>query len=319
MKRNLIFACGAYDRTWPLIDGRVKPEGLEFNWIILPPHEIWVRMLNYWEFEASEMSLASYLISRSKRSDFIAIPVFPARAFRHSSIYVSLKSQIADPKDLVGKRIAQAEFQQTASVWARGILENVYGIPLDSIKWFNWYKPRTPIEVSPRFNAEELPSADVAEEMLLEGKLDAIIAASTPKLTLTNPPRLKRLFVNSKEVEASYYRQTGIFPIMHTVVLRQDIFQSAPWIATSLFKAFEEAKKIAYSVLSNRSAFGLSLAWLREAAAEQTEILGQDPWAYGLGANRHVVETLVKYLLQQSLIPHALNVDECFAPNTLRL
>ncbi|MBI4430669.1 MAG: ABC transporter substrate-binding protein [Candidatus Omnitrophica bacterium] len=319
MRRNLTFACGAYDRTWPLIDGRVKPEGLELNWLILPPHEIWVRMLNYREFEASEMSLASYLISKSKKSDFIAIPVFPARAFRHSSIYVSLQSQIRDPKELIGKRVAQAEFQQTAGVWARGILENIHDVPLDSIKWFNWYKPRTPVEIIRQYYVEDLPSADIAEEMLLNGELDAIISASMPKAFVANPPRLKRLFPNCKDVEADYFRGTGIFPIMHTVVLCEEIYKADPWIATSLHKAFDKAKTIAYSTLNSRSAFGLSLAWFGEAVREQKELLGQDLWGYGLDRNRHVIETLIKYLLQQGLIAHALNVEDCFAPNTFRL
>ncbi len=143
MARQLTFACGAYDRTRPLIDGRVKPEGLELNWIVLSPHEIWTRMLNHYEFDASEMSLASYIISRTLNKPLIAIPVFPARSFRHSFVYVNTKSGIIRPKDLEGKRVAQAEFQQTAAVLVRGFLHIVYGVDLVTFRWFNWYQPRT--------------------------------------------------------------------------------------------------------------------------------------------------------------------------------
>jgi len=317
MARQLTFACGAYDRTRPLIDGRVKPEGLELNWIVLSPHEIWTRMLNHYEFDASEMSLASYIISRTLNKPLIAIPVFPARSFRHSFVYVNKKSGIIKPKDLEGKRVAQAEFQQTAAVMVRGFLQNEYGVDLETIRWFNWYQPRTEVKLHKCYKVEALPSAGAAEKMLENGEIDAMICASHPQFALNGSPNVKRLFSDPKEEEIAYYRKTKIFPIMHTVVIREELWRADPWIATSLTKAFQRAKEIAYDTLNSKLPFNISLAWLGEPLREQKEILGDDPWAYGFSKNKHNVETLMQYLLEQGLISKALKAEEVFAPNSL--
>ena len=317
MARELTFACGNYDRTRPLIDGRVKPEGLELNCIVLQPHEIWTRMLNHYEFDASEMSLSSYLIARSTNKPLIAIPVFPARAFRHSSIFVNVNSGIKEPQHLAGKRVAQAEFQQTATVWARAILANEYEVSLQSIKWFHWYRPRTPIRLHKEYSTEELHSAEVAERMLASGELDAMIAASTPSVFLRGSSNVRRLFVDSKAAETQYFERTKIFPIMHTVVIKEEVWQKQPWIATSLFKAFQKAKAIAYESLNSRSAFPISLAWIRDVVSEQKQVLGDDPWSYGFESNRHVMETLIQHLFDQGLLPKKFKVEKVFAVNTL--
>lgn len=317
MARQLKFACGAYDRTRPLIDGRVKPEDLEFDWRVLSPHEIWTRMLNHYEFDASEMSLASYLIARTLDKPLIAIPVFPARSFRHSFLFVNTKSGITRPKDLEGKQVAQAEFQQTAAVMIRGILHNDYGVDLETIHWFNWYEPRSEITLHKPYKTEILPSAKVAEQMLEQGELDAMICASLPQVFLDGSPNVQRLFDNPKQEEIAYYRKTRIFPIMHTVVIQEELWRADPWIATSLMKAFQQAKQIAYDTLNSRLPFRVSLAWLSEPLKEQKEILGDDPWAYGFAKNKHNVEVLMQYLLEQGLVSKTLKAEEVFAPNTL--
>jgi len=314
LTRQLSFACGAYDRTRPLIDGRVKPEGLKLNWMVLSPHEIWTRMLNHYEFDASEMSLSSYLISRTLNKPLIAIPVFPARSFRHSFIFVNTKSGISKPKDLEGKRVAQAEFQQTAAVMVRGILQNEYGVDLETIDWFNWYPPRSEVTLHKSYSKETLPSAKVAEHMLEKGELDAMICASMPQVFLEGSPHVKRLFDNPKKEEIAYYQKTKIFPIMHTVVIREELWKADPWIATSLTQAFQQAKQIAYDTLNSKLPFNTSLAWLGEPLREQREILGDDPWAYGLTKNKHNVEVLMQYLLEQGLISKTLKAEEVFAP-----
>jgi len=317
MTRQLTFACGAYDRTRPLIDGRVTPEGLGLNWIVLSPHEIWTRMLNHYEFDASEMSLSSYLISKTVNKPLMAVPIFPARAFRHSFIFVNAKSGIKEPRDLAGKRVAQAEFQQTAAVMVRGILQNEYGVPLETIRWFNWYQPRTEVKISKSYTVEALPSVQVAEQVLDGGELDALIGTAIPQPVLNGSPNVRRLFDDAKEVEMAYYRKTKIFPIMHTVVIREELWRAEPWIATSLYKAFQKAKGLAYDALNPKSPFNISLAWLGDPVHEQREILGDDPWAYGFKRNKHIVETLMKYQLQQGLVSKTLKAEELFAPNTL--
>src|SRR5688572_27397380 len=175
MRHLLTLACGDYDRTHPLIDGSIKPEGLELNWLVLPHHEIWTRMLNHYEFDASEISLSSYLIARTFGKPLIAVPIFPARAFRHSYIFINTRSGIEDPRDLAGKRIGLAEFQQTATVWVRGILQHEYGVPLEKIRWFTWARQsRMEIDIARPYDIQQIPPEKSPDQMLMAGELDAL-------------------------------------------------------------------------------------------------------------------------------------------------
>lgn len=320
MRRQITFACGDYDRTQPLIDGTVRPEGLELNWLTLPHHEIWTRMLNYYEFDASELSLSSYLIARTLGRPLIAIPVFPARAFRHSCIFINAQSGIREPRDLMGKRVGLAEFQQTATVWVRGILQHEYGVALEKVQWFTWTKQsRMEIEMPRHYSIQQIPPGKSADKMLAGGELDAVICANLFPSFVNGTPNVRRLFEDYKEVEAAYYKKTGLFPIMHTVAIREELWKESPWIATSLFKAFQKAKQLAYQRVNDLSPYKLSMVWFREPVREQREILGDDPWPYGLAKNRHVVETLMGYLYEQGLAKTKLKVDDLFAENTLNL
>jgi 4,5-dihydroxyphthalate decarboxylase len=317
---QLTIACGDYDRTHPLIDGTVKPEGLTLNWLVLPHIEIWTRMLNYYDFDASEISLSSYCIARTLGKPLTAIPVFPARAFRHSYIFINTKSGIREPKDLMGKRVGLAEFQQTATVWARGMLQHEYGVKLEEIQWHTWRpRQRMEIELPNRYSVHPIPPDRKPDEMLFNGELDAVICANLFPSLLNPPPHVRRLFDNYEEVEAAYFRKTGIFPIMHSVAVRQELWEKHPWIARSLFKAFQRAKEEAYERLNDTSPYKISLAWFRRPVEEQRAILGDDPWAYGLESNRHVVAALMDYLYEQGLAKEKLEVEKLFAPNTLDL
>lgn len=320
MRRQITFACGDYDRTRPLIDGTVKPEGLEFNWLTLPYHEIWTRMLNYYEFDASELSLSSYLIARTLGKPLIAIPVFPARAFRHSCIFINTNSGIREPRDLMGKRVGLAEFQQTATVWVRGILQHEYGVSLEKIEWFTWAdRSRMEIEMPKQYSIRQIPRGKSADQMLINGELDAIICANLFPSLLHGAPNVRRLFENYKEVESAYFKKTGIFPIMHTIAIREELWKESPWIAASLFKAFQKAKELAYERMNDLSPYKISMVWFREPMSEQREILGDDAWPYGLAKTRHVVETLMGYLYEQGLVRTKPKIEELFAANTLHL
>src|SRR5712691_10672427 len=319
MPRQLTIARGDYDRTHPLIDGSVKPEGLELNWLVLPHLEIWTRMLNYYDFDASEISLSSYLIARTMGKPLTAIPVFPARAFRHSYIFINTKSGIREPKDLMGKRVGLAEFQQTATVWVRGTLQHEYGVNLDAIGWYTWTLPRMAIEMPKRYKVTHIAPDRAPDQMLFNGELDAIMVPSLFPSLFNPPPHIRRLFEDWPKVEAEYFKKTGIFPIMHSVALRQDVWEEHPWIARSLFKAFQRAKEDAYARLNDVSPYKISLAWFRGPVEEQRNILGDDPWPYGLEKNRHVVATLMTYLYEQGLAKEKLEVEKLFAPNTLDL
>jgi 4,5-dihydroxyphthalate decarboxylase len=319
MRRQILFAGGLYDRTQALIDGTIKPEGLELNWIILRYSEIWRRMLNHYDFDASELSLSSYLIARSMGKPLLAIPVFPARTFRHSYVFVHVNRDIHEPADLEGRRVGLADFQQTATVWMRGILQHEYNVALDKIQWFTWARTRMDIELPKTYTIQTIPSEEHAEEMLKTGELDAVILAPLFPSLLDGVPQVRRLFENYKEVEQAYYKKTKIFPIMHTVALREELWSKHPWIAVSLFKAFQRAKELAYQRLTDLNAYKISIVWSREPVNEQKTLMGDDPWKYGWESNRHVVETLATYLYEQGLIKKPLNVEQVFAPNTLDL
>jgi 4,5-dihydroxyphthalate decarboxylase len=319
MKRQITFAGACYDRTQALIDGTIKPDGLEFNWLVLHYPEIWRRMLNDYDFDASELSLSSYLIARSMGKPLIAIPVFPARTFRHSYVFVNNKSGINQPADLVGKKVGVADFQQTATVWMRGILQNEHNVPLEKIQWFTWAKTRMEIELPKRYSIQAIAAGKDPEEMLKKGELDAVILAALFPSLLNGVPEAKRLFENYKDVEQAYFKKTRIFPIMHTVAMREELWKEQPWIAVSLLKAFQQAKEIAYERLVDLNAYKISLIWMRDRVSEQKAVVGNDPWAYGFEKNRHVLETIASYLHEQGLIRKPLNVETAFAPNTLNL
>ncbi len=316
MPRKITFAGGDYDRTHALIEGTIKPEGLELDWKVLPYHDIWTRMLNRYEFHASELSLSSYLIARTMGKPLIAIPVFPARAFRHSCIFVNAKSGINAPRDLMGRKVAIAEFQQTATVWVRGALQHHYGVDLHKIRWFTWAKSRMDIEMTGGFDLTQLPPGSAPDEMLAAGELDAMICANLFPSMLNGRPEIRRLFLNYPEVEAEYFKNTGIFPIMHTVAMREELWKESPEIAVNLFKAFQQAKLQAYDRLNDLSPYKISLVWFREPLRQQREVLGDDAWPYGLAKNHHVVEALMGYLHEQGLASHKIPVEELFAPNT---
>jgi 4,5-dihydroxyphthalate decarboxylase len=316
VKRQLTIACGDYDRTHALVDGTVKPEGLDLNWLDLPHLEIWTRMLNFYDFDASEISLASYVIGKTINKPLIAIPVFPGRAFRHSYIFVNVNSGIKEPRDLLGKRVGLGEFQQTATVWVRGILQHEYGVDLTQVLWRTWTaKSRMEMPLPKRYQVEKIPSGVSPDQLLIRGELDAVICTSLFPSFAQGAPNVRRLFENYKEVEAAYFRKTGIFPIMHTVAMREQLWKESPWIATSLYKAFQQAKKSAYEKLNDLSPYKLSMVWFREPMEEQKLLMGEDPWCDGLERNRKTVETLVQYLYEQEMIDRKLTLEELFTPH----
>ena len=320
MPQQLTFACGNYDRTQALIEGTIKPEGLDLNWITIPHDEMWARMLYHYEFDASELSFSSYIVARTAGKPLIAVPIFPARAFRHSYIFINTKSAIKEPKDLAGKKVALKEFQATATVWLRGILAHDYDVAVDKIHWFEWAQKRSmEVTIPARFDVQKLPAGRGADRLLIDGEIDALICTSLFPSFVKGHPNIRRLFENYQEVEVAYFKRTGIFPIMHTVVMREDLWQTSPWIAASLFKAFEQSKQHAYRRVNDLSPYKLSMAWFREPLREQCEVLGDDPWSNGFAANRKTVETLIDYVYEQGFTKKKLTVEDLFASNTLNL
>jgi 4,5-dihydroxyphthalate decarboxylase len=228
-------------------------------------------MLNFYDFDASEMSLASYVIAKTLNKPLLGIPVFPGRAFRHSYIFINTKSGITEPRDLMGKRVGLGEFQQTAALAARAFLQHDHGVDLRKIRWFTWGRQSMPIEWPQSFDIQGISILKDPDQLLIDGDLDALICSSLFPSFAQGAPNVRRLFENYKEVEAAYFKKTGIFPIMHTVVMREELWKQNPWIATSLYKAFQEAKRLAYQKLNDLSPYKLSMVWFREPMQEQKE------------------------------------------------
>ena len=319
MPLRVNIACGDYDRTQALIDGSVQPEGLELRWFSMSHGEMWRQILNDSDIQVSELSLAWHVIARTLGKPLLALPVFPARAFRHSYIFINANSGIHEPSDLMGKRVGLGEFPQTAAVIARAILQHEYGVSLEKIKWFTWGKQSLELKLPARFQVQPLPEGKGPDRLLMNGDLDALILSSLFPSFARGVPNVKRLFENYQEVETAYFKKTGIFPIMHTVVMREDLWKEHSWIAPSLYKAFQNSKQIAYDKLDDLSPYKLSMVWFREPMARQREALGEDPWCDGIQKNRHTLETLIGYLYEQEMIKEKPAVEDLFAPNTLAL
>jgi len=317
-------ACWDYDRTRALADGRVQPDGIDLNYLSLPVEETFFRMLRYREFDAAEMSLSSYTVSLSRENPpFIAIPVFPSRFFRHSCIFVSAKSGIREPAELIGRRMGVPEYQMTAPVWIRGILQDEYGVAPESVEYFTGgeeepgREEKLKLALPPQFRLRVIPAGRTLSGMLADGELDALQTARAPSTLHTRPADVRRLFESYAEVERAYYRKTRIFPIMHTVVIRRDLYRAHPWVAQSLYKAFVQAQRLVYDSFAQTAALSHMLPWLVSQVEELRREMGDDWWPYGFAANRHVLETFLRYHHEQGLSPRRLQPDELFAPETL--
>ncbi|MEK7340856.1 MAG: PhnD/SsuA/transferrin family substrate-binding protein, partial [Candidatus Binatota bacterium] len=317
-------ACWDYDRTRALQEGRVPVEGVELTYLPLRVEETFWRMLRYQEFDAAELSLGSYLMAREKGYPrLIAIPVFPSRAFRHSCIYINTDSGIKEPKDLAGKKVGVPEYQITMAIWARGILQHEYGVKPEQMKWCTGGEEHPGREdkirhdLPPNLDIRPIGPEQTLSSMLERGELDAVISAHMPSPFVRRSPKVRRLIQNFRAVERDYYRRTKIFPTMHTVALREEVYEKNPWVAQSLCKAFAESKRICQESMYEFSALKYMLAWSIAEMEEEREIFGEDLWPYGLEANRHVLEALVQYAHEQGLLKSRLDLKSLFAPSTL--
>jgi 4,5-dihydroxyphthalate decarboxylase len=321
---RLTLACWDYDRTRALMDGTVKPEGIELIYLNQPVEETFFRMLRYREFDCSEMSLSSYTASlQSDNPPFIAIPVFPSRFFRHSCIFVSTKSGIRKPEDLKGKRIGVPEYQMTAPVWIRGILADEHGVKVTDVEHLSGGEEepgrdeKLKLDLPSSIRLRPIGPQQTLSRMLADGELDALVTARAPSTFQRTPDKVKRLFPDYVEREKDYYRRTKIFPIMHTVVIRRDLYEKHPWVAQALYKAFTEAKMKAQSMLEQTAALPAMVPWLVAEIEETRREMGADWWPYGVAPNRAVLETFLRYHHEQGLSRRRLAPEDLFARETL--
>jgi len=320
---RLTLAAGHYDRTEALRDGRVRAEGIDLTYIMLRVEEIFWRMAQHREFDASEFSLGGYVVRRGRGADdLVAITVFPSRFFRQSCIFVHDGSGVRSPQDLRGKRVGVPEYQMTAAVWARGILADDYGVRAADVEWVQGglEEPgRLPFEPAepPGVRVGFAPADRSLAQMLESGGIDALVTARTPSTFRRSGSAVRRLFEHPFEVERDYFRRTGIFPIMHTLVVKKEILDANPWVAFTLFKAFSEAKDLAMADLTQTSALPLSLPFLVEHAYQTMDLMGEDFWPYGIAKNRQALDTFLRYHHEQGLSKRRLKPEEIFAKETL--
>lgn len=314
----LSFAAVNYDRFRALEDGRVTAEGIDLNFVPLPVEEIFYRQVTYREFDVSEMSLSSYVLTLNDESPpFIALPAFPSRYFRHQTMFINERSGITTPEDLRGKRIGVPEYQITAAVWQRGMLQDQYGVHPRDVEFFSGGVEETgrveksAIHLPEDVSLQPIRADQTLSRMLTDGDLDALFTAHVPSCYYEEE-HIVRLFPNYKEAEKEYFATTGIFPIMHVVVIKRDVCERNPWIARSLMKAFEKALQAAKDDLMYRSSFKVMLPWLVDHIEETVESLGEDYWPYGVEPNRPVLDTFLRYSHEQGLAGQRWQPDDIF-------
>ena len=311
-KLHLTLACGDYEIIRALKEGSVEPDGIELNIVtdMDSTTRHW-RFLRNQDFDVAEVSCSSYVAAKDRGFPFEAIPVFLHRRFRHGFVFINTTKGIRKPTDLIGKKVGLKQYQSSAILWLRGLLEHEYGVPFKSIEWFTELDESIDFTPPAGLKLSKIAHNQSVETMLAEGELDALIHPDLIQPLIDKDPRVGRLFPNYKEEEVAFYRRTGIFPIMHVMGLRREFVEKYPWAPINLYHAFNKAKAVAMKRMENPRI--VPLAWYREAWEEQEEIMGPDPWEYGLTeSNEKQLEMLIRFSHEQGLISRPLPLDEVF-------
>ena len=323
-RRHLSFACGDYDRTRALEDGTVRPSGIDLNYLRLPVEETFFRMMRHREFDVAEMSLSSYVVSLLREEPpFIALPVYTSRMFRHGGIFVHRDAGIDEPADLTGKVVGSPEYQLSACVWIRGILSEHHGVPVESVRYRTGGQEasgrieKAALQLPEAIEVERIGPDQTLSELLVDGAIDAIYSPRIPAPFARGDTRVRRLFPDVVATETQYFEQTGIFPIMHVVAIRREVYEADRWIAQSLMKAFVEAKALAMDRFEDSSALPFSSPWMTVQFEQARARLGGDFWSYGLEDNREDLEAFLRYHHDQGLSSRQVSPDELFAPEAL--
>jgi 4,5-dihydroxyphthalate decarboxylase len=321
---RLTIACGDYDRTRGLADGSVRPEGIDVDYVALDPGELFERVARHREFPVAEMSLGTYINLLARGDDgLVGIPVYPSRSFRHSSIYVNRAAGITRPEDLRGKRVGTMQYQLTLNVWLRGILEEDHGVRPSDFTWVfggqdvPGTRERAPVDIPADVTVEMAPRGSTLGQLLVDGQIDALFAPHTPDVFHERRPEVGRLFENYRAVESAWYRRTKLFPIMHLVVIRRDVYESDRWVAKSLFKAFCEDKSRAMARLHFTGTLAAMVPWLVEGFEDAQDLFGERYWPYGVEANRAELETALRWAHAHGVARRPVTVEQLFAPETL--
>jgi 4,5-dihydroxyphthalate decarboxylase len=318
---TLSLACAPYDRVQPLFDDRVKIAGCIIDPHPMPADEAFSRAYTTQDFDITELSASSHLLMSARgASPYVGIPAFVSRSFRHSSFYIRTDRGIAGPGNLKGKRIGVPQYQQTAALWARGLLADEYGVQASDIHWRNGGldapggAERVPLALR-GIDLQPIATGATLSAMLADGELDAVIAAHPPACFLKGAPNVTRLFPNFRETEENYFRKTGLFPVMHLIGIRRTLIEAHPWLADAVFNAFSAARDIAMSQLRYQGAFYAMLPWLPDDLSRTQAVMGSDFWSYGVTENRHELDAMRRWIVEQGLTESEPALDQIFAPD----
>ena len=318
MDLQLKFACGEYDRTIAFRTGDVKPRGIVLDYTPQPPELTFLQQLKDMRYDVSEMSMSAYVQMRAAgRTDFMALPVFPSRVFRHSALYVRADSPIVEPRQLRGKRVGIGYYQMSGAVWARGFMLDDYGVKPSDIEWVSGMAAKAEAGADQVDQLQDMVDGTRRDkprlEVMLEaGDIDALLSVHTPRAMQRNEGTVRYLFKNCREVEEEYFRRTGIFPMMHTIVLKRSVYDAHPWIARSLFDAFAEAKRRAMERIYDTNALTVVVPFIMHELDRTRALMGMDYWPYGLAANRNSIATFLRHLKDQDIIRRTPEIGELF-------
>jgi 4,5-dihydroxyphthalate decarboxylase len=323
-KLQLSLACVPnYDRTGPLLDGRVQPEDVEFQATAVPrPSDLFRRLAQFGEFDVAEMSVSTYLVMLSRGDDrYVGLPIFPSRSFRHGFIFVNADSGVRQAEDLPGHRVGVTEYQQTAALWIRGFLRDDHGVQAEDLEWveggLDSFRPeRLAVELPPRVRIQRIAGEQNLDSMLVQGEIDVLLGASMPPSFLRGTPHVQRLIPDYRAVERDYFERTGYFPIMHMVVVRRTLYEQHPWLAQSICRAFEQAKAAGLARLWDASSLACSLPWILPDVEEVRALFGGDAFPYGIARNRRALEYLLARSYAEGLAARPLAVTDLFARET---
>jgi len=322
-KLRLSVAIGDYDRMRPLVDGAVQIDAVDPQFMLLDPEEIFFRAFRQADFDITELSMSSYSVKTAAgTSPYIAVPVFPSRAFRHTSIYVRT-DRIKSPADLKGKRVGVPEYQLTANVWVRLFLEEDYGVRPSDVTWVRggYEQPGRVEKISLSLPAdvrlESVPEGATISGMLASGELDAVIGPRAPSCFRARHPNVGYLFADPQREAADWYRRTQIFPIMHLLGIRRSLAEAHPWLPYAVVKAFEQSKQVALAKLGDTSATKVTLPFVEEQLEAARALMGDDFWSYGLEPNRHVLDRFLRQHHAEGLSSRLLSAEELFHPAAL--
>jgi 4,5-dihydroxyphthalate decarboxylase len=322
-KLTLSIAVGDYDRVRPLVDGSVLIDGVDPVFMLLEPEEIFFRAFRHAEFDICELSMSSFTVKTANGDcPYVGVPVFPSRAFRHNAIYIRTDRGIDRPEGLKGKRIGVPEYQVTANVWVRAILENDHGVKPSDVTWVRggYEQPgrieKIALRLPPDVHVEDAPEGSTISGLLASGEIDALIGPRAPSCFVNRHPQVKWLFDDPAAAGSEWFRRSHIFPIMHIVGIRRTLVEQHPWLPAAVMKAFEQAKTRALLKLGDVAATKVTLPFVEEQLLAARRLMGEDFWSYGLDANRHVLDVFLRRHHAEGLSSRLLTPEALFHPST---